>query len=319
LAVDGAAHDVALTSFSTIHSNVTDSTAGATRATARVAFVTCTGVPDLDPDDRLAIGPLRARGIEVDAVAWDATVDWAGYDLAVLRSAWDYPPRRDEFVAWASRVPRLANPAPVVAWNTDKRYLAELGAAGVRVVHTDWVYPGDAWEPGDDRVIVIKPAVGAGSVDSGRYDLADVGERGLAVAQARRLEAMGRVVMVQPYLTAVDTYGETSMLYLDGTFSHAVRKGPMLAGPDFGVDGLYREEHISPREPSPAEHAAAREALAALPFPARDLLYARVDLVPGADGEPVVVEVELTEPSLFLGTAEGAADRLASAIAARAL
>jgi hypothetical protein len=107
------------------------------------------------------------------------------------------------------------------------------------------------------------------------------------------------------------------MLYVGGAYSHAVRKGPLLTGPDFGVDGLYREEDISPRQPSPAEHAVADKALAALPFPAAELLYARVDLMPGPDGSPLVVEVELTEPSLFLGTAEGAAERLASAIVRR--
>jgi glutathione synthase/RimK-type ligase-like ATP-grasp enzyme len=265
----------------------------------------------------LAVGPLDALGVTVDPVAWDAEADWASYRLAVLRSAWDYPSRRDAFVAWAARVPGLANPAAVVAWNTDKRYLAELGAAGVPVVHTDWVGAGTGWRPSYRGEVVVKPAVGAGSVDSGRYDLADAGQRDLAEAHVRRLQEAGRVAMVQPYLAAVDTHGETAMLYLDGAYSHAVRKGPMLTGPDVGVDGLYREEDISPRRPSPAEHAVAEKALAALPFRAAELLYARVDLVPGPDGAPVVVELELTEPSLFLGTAEGAAERLASAIARR--
>jgi glutathione synthase/RimK-type ligase-like ATP-grasp enzyme len=269
-------------------------------------------VPDLDPDDRLLAAALAARGVDVEPAVWDAPVDWKAYDLAVLRSTWDYPPRRDAFVAWAREVPRLANPADVVAWNTDKRYLRQLAEAGVPVVPTQWIAAGDPWEPPAGHDIVIKPAVGAGSVDSGRYSPPD---RELAIAQVARLVSAGRLVMVQPYLEAVDTYGESALLFLAGRFSHAVRKGPLLTGPDFGVDGLYREEDISPRQPSAAELAVAEQALAALPFD--NLLYARVDVVPGPDGAPLVIEVELTEPSLFFGTAEGAADRLADEILLR--
>src|SRR5207253_10320166 len=98
----------------------------ATRATARVALVTCTELADLDPDDRLLLDPLVELGISAEPAIWDdPAVDWDSFDLAVLRSTWDYALRRDEFVAWAAGVPRLANHAEVVAWNTDKRYLAE--------------------------------------------------------------------------------------------------------------------------------------------------------------------------------------------------
>ena len=294
----------------------------ATRA-PRVAFVTCAELPDLDPDDRLLLEPLAARGVPVDAVAWDADgVDWASYRLAVLRSPWDYAAHRDEFIAWAATVPALANPADVVRWNTDKRYLHDLSAAGMPTVPTTWVEPGDAWTPASDGEYVVKPAVSAGSKDTGRYDLADADHRRLAVEHVDRLQAARRSVMVQPYLSAVDTAGETALLFLAGpdglAFSHAIRKGPMLTGPDFGVAGLYKEESITARTPGPLEHALARQVLAAVPGGAGRLLYARVDLIPGSDGSPLLVEVELTEPSLFLANAEGAADRLADAIAARA-
>jgi hypothetical protein len=168
---------------------------------------------------------------------------------------------------------------------------------------------------------VIKPAVSAGSKDTGRYDLSDPDHRRLAVEHVTRLQAAGRLTMVQPYLAAVDTLGETAMLFVGGpdglVFSHAIRKGPMLTGPDLGVEGLYREETITARTPTDAEQVLARQVLAAVPGGADRLLYARVDLIPGPDGSPVLVEVELTEPSLFLGYAEGAADRLADAIVSR--
>ncbi|MDG4796703.1 hypothetical protein [Micromonospora sp. WMMD1082] len=290
------------------------------RGKPRVALVTCTELADLDADDRLVLDPLTARGIAAEAVVWDDPgVDWAGYDLAVLRSPWDYMSRRDEFVAWAGRVPRLVNPADVVRWNTDKRYLDELCAAGVPTVPTGWVLPGEPWQPPADRgEYVVKPAVSAGSQDTGRYDLADPEHRQLAVAHVRRLGAAGRVTMIQPYLSAVDTAGETALLYFAGpqglAFSHAIRKGPMLTGPDEGVAGLYKVEEITARTAQPAQLAVAEKTLAAVPGGSGRLLYARVDLIPGPDGAPVLVELELTEPSLFLGHADGAPDRLADAI-----
>jgi hypothetical protein len=281
-----------------------------------VALVTCAELPELDPDDRAVVAPLAAAGVTVDATIWDdPSTNWADYDLVVLRSPWDYVRRRDDFVAWASAVPRLANPASVVAWNTDKRYLAEIAAAGIATVPTQWFGPAGPVTLPAAGEWVIKPAVGAGSLDSGRYDLTDPDHRDLAGAHVARLQAAGRVVMLQPYLHAVDTAGETALLFLGGRFSHAIRKGPMLAGPDFGAEGLYRPEEITPREPSPAERALAERALAAVPV--GPLLYARVDLIPGPDGEPVLVEVELTEPSLYLSASPGAADRFAEAILAR--
>ncbi|MGC5052067.1 ATP-grasp domain-containing protein [Micromonospora sp. DT48] len=291
-----------------------------TRGRPRVALITCTELADLDDDDRLVLAPLAARGITVDAVVWDdPSVDWARYDLSVLRSPWDYSSRRDEFVAWAARVPRLANPADVVRWNTDKRYLDRLAAAGVPTVPTGWVLPGEPWQPpADHGEYVIKPAVSAGSQDTGRYDLADPEHRDLAVAHVRRLGAADRVAMVQPYLREVDTAGETALLFLAGpaglTYSHAIRKGPMLTGPDEGVEALYKVEEITPRTAQPAQLAVAAQTLAAVPGGSDRLLYARVDLIPGPDGAPVLVELELTEPSLFLGHADGAAERLADAI-----
>jgi len=256
--------------------------------------------------------------MRVDTPAWDdGTVDWRRYDLVVLRSTWDYVTRRPEFLAWARSVPALANPAAIVEWNTDKRYLAELAAAGVPVVPTRYLDPTDPpWTPPAGGEYVIKPAIGAGSVSTGRYDLADPEHRAIAFRHAARFRATGRVTMVQPYLAAVDTAGETGLVFLDGRFSHAIRKGPMLSGPDAGPTGLYRPEEISARQPSAAELAVAEQALAAVPGDT-PLLYARVDLLPGPDGAPVLVELELTEPSLFLGYAPGAATRLAEAIVAR--
>jgi hypothetical protein len=287
---------------------------------SRVALVTCDIFPDLWDDDFPLRDALRARGVIVDAARWDdGTVDWAGYDLVVIRSTWDYVARRDDFVAWARQVPRLVNPADIVEWNTDKRYLSRLAEAGVPVTPTDYVAPGETWTPPATGAWVIKPTVSAGSQDTGRYLLP--GQLDLAVAHVERLTTAGRTAMIQPYLAAVDSAGETAVLCTpdaDGalTYSHAIRKGAMLTGPDVG-DIDPGSENITPRTPSAAELAVAALALAAIPGGTKRLLYARVDMIPGPDGEPLLVELELTEPSLFLRDHPGAADRLADAILSR--
>lgn len=280
-----------------------------------VLLATCAEVPDLDVDDVPLVALLAARGASASPAVWTdpAAAGWEEADLVVVRSTWDYYPRRDAFLRWAAGLPRVLNGADVLAWNTDKSYLRELAAAGLPVVATTWVSPGDAYEvPAVEHV--VKPAVSGGSKDTARYR---PDEEDASRAHVAALQAQGRLVMVQPYLRAVDEAGETGLLFLDGRFSHAIRKGAILRPGGALLPGLYAEETIEAREPSAAERELAEDVLDALPCPRAELLYARVDLVPGAAGSPVLLELELTEPSLFLRTAPGAAECFADAIAAR--
>ena len=281
-------------------------------------LATCAAYPDGDPDDRLLLEPLAARGVEARFAVWDdPSVDWAQAPV-VLRSTWDYTLRRDSFLSWAAGLPAVHNPAEVVVWNSDKVYLHDLDGAGVPITPTTVVPPGAEADFPDDVEFVVKPSVGAGSRGAGRF----LPSAGAAAADhAAILHAAGRTVLVQPYLDQVDEAGETALVFVDGSFSHAIRKGPMLAGStahDISeTSGLFIEENISPREPSAAELAVGAQAISFLAERFGEApLYARVDLLPTASG-PVVIELELTEPSLFLGHADGAADRLATAIAAR--
>jgi glutathione synthase/RimK-type ligase-like ATP-grasp enzyme len=283
------------------------------RVLPRVALVSCRALPLGDEDGPVLQSACVAAGLDTEWLVWDdPAVDWTSYDLAVVRSTWDYAPRRDDFVAWAQTVPRLANPADVIRWNTDKAYLRELVEAGLPVVPTSWLSPGDDVVLPRNGEYVVKPAVGAGGRDTARYlpEHAD-----LAREHAQRMLAEGRRVMVQPYLTGVDEVGESALLYCGGQFSHAVRKGSLLTGPDPEVAGLYREEQIEAREPNATERKVADAALSAVPGGPDRLLYARVDLIPGPDGEPLILELELTEPSFFLTAVPPAADRFAAAIA----
>jgi O-ureido-D-serine cyclo-ligase len=280
--------------------------------------VTAAVARDLD-DDLAPLGAaLTERGIDHRVVDWhDVGVVWAGFEMVVVRSPWDYTRRYAEFVGWAEAVGLvtvLENPVDLLRWSADKRYLTTLATGGVPVVATSFAAPGEQMDWPDAAEIVVKPSISAGSLDTERYARAS---RDDARAHVTRLHAQGRTAMAQPYLSAVEgARGETALVYLDGAFSHALRKGPMLMPGLALVGGLYVEEDIRPAEATPAERAVADAAMAAIPEGARPL-YARADLVPDDRGEPVVLELELVEPSLFLAHAPGAAQRLAGAIAAR--
>jgi hypothetical protein len=283
-----------------------------------VAVVTCAAARDLDDDLPPLLAALEGAGIAHALLDWDdPAADWGAHDLLVVRSVWDYVHRRREFLAWADAAGAaapLANPAPVLAWSSDKRYLADLAAAGVPVAPTAFAAPGEAMAWPSRGEVVVKPAVSAGSIDTERYPAP---RRAEAEDHVARLHADGRVAMAQPYLARVDAAGETAMVFLDGRFSHAVRKGPMLRDEREVVGGLFLKEEIGPAAPTAAEVAVARAAMASVPGGGEHLLYARVDLIPGDDGAPVVIELELLEPSLFLAHVPGTAERLVAAIARR--
>jgi len=289
--------------------------AGTSLAGVRVALATAREARGLDPDEPLLVAALADAGVAAEPAVWDdPAVRWPAFDLVLVRSTWDYPPRREAFLEWAGGVAaatRLVNEPAFLRWTTDKRYMADLAAAGVPVVPTRWIVPGEAIALPPHGEYVLKPSVGAGSKDALRLSGA-AGDAARGEAHARALLAAGREVVVQPYQAAVDAAGETAVVFLEGAFSHAVRKAPILVAGAGPVDGLFAPEEIAARTPSAAELAVAGRALAAVPGPPP--LYARVDLVPGPRGEPTVLELELAEPSLFLDHAPGAAARLAAAV-----
>ncbi len=278
----------------------------------RIALVTSRDLPVFDVDDELLAAHLP--GAEI--IAWEnASVAWSDFDLVILRSTWNYTERLDEFLAWAERVAsetRLVNPLGVIKWNTDKRYLAALEQAGIPVVPTTYVAPG---EEAPEHVlaghIVVKPTVGAGSRGAGLIrDDVDA-----AAEHVRMLHGQGQVAMIQPYLSHVDIHGETALVYVGGAFSHAARKAAILSRDLEWSAGLYADEKIVAATATASERELGDRLVALLPelVPSGDhVAYARVDLLPTDDG-PVVLELELTEPSLFLQVDQGAAARAAAA------
>jgi glutathione synthase/RimK-type ligase-like ATP-grasp enzyme len=274
--------------------------------------------PSRDRDLPVLVAALRAAGAEAVAVPWDDEgTDWGGYDLVLIRSTWDYSWRAAEFVAWAERVgkaTRLANPVRVVRWNTDKRYLGDLAAAGVPVVPTRYLAAGDPVDLPDDHEYVVKPTSGAGARFAARYT---PDEHETAVRQLERMHAEGFTAMVQPYLTNVDVSGERALLFFGGRYVHASRKGAVLTRGTAYDDDKVSHPDLEPWTATEAELAVAERALAAVPD-RRELLYARVDLVDGPDGEPCVMELELVEPNLFLDLHPGSLAVVVDAVLAAA-
>jgi O-ureido-D-serine cyclo-ligase len=261
-------------------------------------------------------------------------VGWSAFDLAVLRSTWNYVEQIDEFRAWTRRCAaqtRLFNPPALLEWNTDKHYLQHLYRAGVAVVPTCYVEPGadpgrslrqflaggpDSLSAGracDFDEFVVKPTIGAGSRDAARYRRSDADP---ALAHLSRLVAVeGRSAMLQPYLASVESAGETALIYYDGVPSHAFRKGPLLRLDAGLVEGLFAPEEISARVAADDERRLAAAAHAAIPFPRP--LYVRLDMIRDDRGAPVILELEMTEPSMYFAHAPGSADRFAALLIAR--
>ncbi len=276
-------------------------------------LVTCKIVPELDPDDRTLVHELIKRGLTVSVEVWnDPHVDWAASRLCLIRSTWDYHSRYCAFLAWIERVAAMTtirNDRLLLYWNAHKSYLRELERLGVPVVPTEWVAEGSRSDIGELcaargwRDVVIKPAQGAAAhkVVLVRHD-----ERSLAAGQAH-LDQLARSqdVLVQPYLPAVETYGERALVFFDNRYSHAVVKKPF--------DTILAVSNtVSARvEATPEEISVASRAASAVPS---EPLYARVDLLRDAEGNPRVSEVELIEPALYLAVHAPAPARFADAI-----
>lgn len=293
----------------------------------RIALVTAAAARILDDDLAPLVAALQQLNVAVDVVDWDAAdVDWASFDVVLLRSTWDYTERLHEFLIWVDFVATrttLLNPPAVIRWSCDKHYLDDLQRGGIAIVPSMFVEPGQsaaaAFAQCRDRFpaspdIVVKPCVGAGSRDARRHAR---DSRDEAVTHIQHLLDQQRSVLLQPYLDAVDVHGETALLYFDGRFSHAIRKGPLLRLGDAATSALFAAEQIEAREPEDDELALAQRVLASL---AGDLplLYARVDLIRDEFGKPRVLELELVEPSLFFQQSPDSASRFANLLTQRA-
>lgn len=272
---------------------------------ARVALVTMERRnARVEAEDALVADALRREGVEAERVPWTRDVPWGAFDLAMVRTTWDYTERLDDFLAWADRAAaatRLWNPARVIRWNAHKSYLLDLEARGVPVVPTRLVRRGSAARLDEIAAgwgeVVVKAAVDAGAARAWRGPASE-GQASLDAILAER------DALVQPFVPEVASEGESSLVFFDGVFSHAVRKRP--APGDWRVQAQWGGVHAAV-EPTSAELRVAEAALAAV---GAETLHARVDLLAGR-----LIELELIEPYLFLDDAS--AKTLASAVLGR--
>ena len=288
-----------------------------------IALVSGAEAREFDTDLPYLSRALGDRGIITEVVNWDdVSIDWSRYSMAIVRSPWDYHRRYPEFLTWLDAVSAatvLHNSADVIRWNTNKEYLTELVDAGIGIVPTTFVHSAEELvtitnEGVLERDIVVKPTISAGSNNTERHEESPV----KAAAHLGFLLDAGFVAMVQPYQRFIDERGETGMVYFNGQLSHSFRKGAILATGDNIKNGLFTVEEITPRTASGQERELGKEVMTFVKKKFGEYpLYARVDVVRGSAGVPVVMELELAEPSFFLQVDHEAPSRFASAVLAR--
>jgi glutathione synthase/RimK-type ligase-like ATP-grasp enzyme len=281
----------------------------------RVGVAASSDFPGLDDGWPTLHAALMAAGLDPVVIAWDQESAGAkNLDLMIVNYCWGYVTRVSAFFAWAERTAArslLMNPLPALRWNSDKVYLGDLAAAGVPTVPTTFIGPGEPWSPpaGD---YVVKPSVGSGGWWAARYARSD---RQAAERHVAALHGAGQTVLLQPYQRAADTTGETAMVFFGGQFSHAVHKAALLEPGQGPADALWEREVITPIAAPESHLTLAKAAMATIARRLGQTAYARVDVIDGNDGAPVILEVELVEPSLFLLAAEGAAARFVRVLA----
>ena len=275
----------------------------------KIVFVTQASHPEMEDDDRPLAEALARGGALVLSASWDdLAFNWAAVDLVVLRSPWDYFRRYDEFLRWLERVERharIVNPPDIVRWNISKRYMSELAAKGVRAVPTAFIVQHEVTnlarlcgERGWDTV-VLKPAVSADSWETIRIEPAAY-ELGQAYLERHRPD---RDILVQPFVKDVEEGGEQCLIFFGGQYSHAVRKNSAFqGGRHVGPEGRLVEPGADAIEL--AHDVLVRAGVADLP-------YARVDLARDDEGQPMLLELELFEPTLFFKEKPGSEETLA--------
>jgi hypothetical protein len=277
-----------------------------------ISLATCSAIPALPAEDAILVRALEHRGIRGTPVVWDGPQSLSAR-ATLIRSAWDYHLRHAQFLAWVERVSAgrpLWNDPAIVRWNSHKSYLRDLAARGVAAVPTIWMEAGRhpalarALDQRGWGEVVIKPAVSASAHRTARF------ARDARAAAQRHLDALTAdgMAMVQPYLSSVEDYGERSFIFIDGEFTHAVRRQAVLSQ-------KYEYDAPAPRvEPTVAELMLCRKALSVLDSMP---LYARVDVAPDAHGAPWLMELELIEPRLYFREGPEAAELLADGVAQR--
>jgi glutathione synthase/RimK-type ligase-like ATP-grasp enzyme len=265
----------------------------------KIAYVVGNEDPtDPDPDLDIPFAIKAAEQLEIDLVFanWnDKSIAWESFDAAVIRSAWDYVPVREEFLQFAKNVEtktKLFNSSEVMKWNTNKTYLSILENKGVPIIPTkfannlDEALPAIRWAFEKAPAVAIKPTVGAGARLAGKASTEVE-----AIDYVKKILEAKRTVIIQPYILSVDDEGEKAIIVINGEISHAAKKVPALTKGGHGDAAGQLEITTEMRDIVKNISNAVSEW--------NDLLFARIDVVRMGE-KLVLMELELTEPWLFM-------------------
>lgn len=265
----------------------------------KCVFLSMDSLEGFPRDDELLIPALRRVGWSASEISWHRDdVDWSQFEIAVIRSTWDYQDHQKAFQSFLEKIDkstvRLENDIETVLWNMDKIYLKDLEKKGLGIVPTAWGSTLDKkkmvtfFEQFDCDKMVIKPTVSASANDTFLVSAGDD-----VIMQKIEMVSKQRSFMAQPFMDQVLAEGEFSLVFFDNEFSHAVLKRPKPG--DFRVQEEYGGKNIATK-PVPLLLKRAQEVLDTLNTVP---LYSRVDFVRfGQDF--LLMELELVEPSLYL-------------------
>ena len=275
----------------------------------RVALITGAEMAKPDPESHLLIHELGILGISSELISWRTSRDWSLFDLVVIRTPWDYFLHLEEFLSWVEdveKVTRVLNSSRILRWNSHKKYLKELSSFGVPTVPTLWISKNqqcaDLIDSIEWPIVVVKPAVSIGAIGALKGHSKDN-----HVKQHLEEEVKKGDVMIQPFLESVADFGELSLIYFNGVYSHSILKKPQQG--DYRVQDAYGGTNAL-YEPEIEAQKIGDQVLSYLPDFS---LYARVDLVK-YQNQWLLMELEAIEPELFLPIAPHASVLFAKAI-----
>jgi len=278
-----------------------------------IALLSCEKFPELIPADQLLIPELAKFGITAKAAIWDdPTIDWTAFDYLIFRNTWDYYEKENAFNEWLDRIQKLGIPTlnalEIIRQNKHKFYLRDLEKQGIRILPTVFIDKTDSLNLGNQlpqswKKAVIKPAFSAGSYLTEVFAADDVG----AVNEKYKSIAAQKELLLQQFMPEIQTLGETSLVFFNKKFSHAINKKP-VAG-DFRIQVQFGGQYTA-IHPNTALIAQAERIVNTFPDP---LLYARVDGIV-IDNELHLMEIECIEPDLYFNYSEGSQRRFVQAI-----
>lgn len=261
-------------------------------------------------DDLILQEALQNCGHRGEIVVWDdPAVDFNQYDLAIIRSCWDYDTRLEEFLSKMEVISHqllLVNSYDLVKWNSDKSYLLELAQRGIAVIPSQIIHSlSEVSIPCHWQQVVVKPTVSASGKDTSRYFSYELDSIRKA---CQALLDKHKVPILQKYIASVETKGELSSVVIDSKITHTMVKTP--AEGNFLVHDHYGGTSLV-KLIGQGEEDYIRGILAKLD---QIPLYMRIDYLPNPEGGFFLLELEEIEPGLYLSENKESPRLLAKAI-----